>query len=216
MVTVESRRPEPSSPSHSRALIVNREHVELAPPGVRWTTRLPALLRPALICALLWIAPAVRAQPATSCLSSLHGSWRGPGTVLGRAITMEQDWASAVGGAFTSLSMRHLPADGGTTASFQGLGIYRARGDSVMGTWHDSRGISFTVSGRCADGVFSSRWSGVERGLTVYTRRGDSLMVIDSVFPPTGAAREFGRSVLGRHAPGRAGEGPRVGAVPRR
>jgi hypothetical protein len=142
----------------------------------------------------------------------LHGQWRGPGTVLGRAITMEQDWTSAVGGAFTSLTMRHMPADGGTTASFQGLGVYRARGDSVTGTWHDSRGITFSVTGRCADGAFSSRWSGVERGRTVYARRGDSLMVIDSVFPPSGAAREFGRSVLGRRVGGDAA----VGAVPRR
>lgn len=46
------------------------------------------------------------AQSLDSCLSSLHGRWRGPGTVLGRAITVEQDWASAVGGAFTSLTMR--------------------------------------------------------------------------------------------------------------
>lgn len=153
------------------------------------------------------------AQSLDSCLSSLHGRWRGPGTVLGRAITMEQDWASAVGGAFTSLTMRHLPADGGTTASFQGLGVYRARGDSVSGTWHDSRGISFSVSGRCTDGVFSSRWSGVERGLTVYSRRSDSLVVIDSVFPPTGAAREFGRSVLTRRAIDRSGGGAGVGAV---
>lgn len=107
----------------------------------------------------------------------------------------------------------HAAADGGTTASFQGLGVYRARGDSVSGTWHDSRGISFSVSGRCTDGVFSSRWSGVERGLTVYSRRGDSLVVIDSVFPPTGAAREFGRSVLTRRAIDRSGGGAGVGAV---
>jgi hypothetical protein len=111
---------------------------------------------------------------------------------------MEQDWALAVGDAFTQLRMRHLASDGSSRASFEGLGLYRAVGDSVRGNWHDSRGITFAVDGHCANGRFTSVWSGVERGRTVYERRGDSLVVIDSVYPPTGAGREFGRSVLTR------------------
>ena len=85
-----------------------------------------------------------------------------------------------------------------TRASFEGLGLYRASGDSVRGSWHDSRGITLAVEGRCVSGTFTSRWSGVERGRTVYQRRGESLIVIDSVYPPNGAGREFGRSVLTR------------------
>ena len=124
--------------------------------------------------------------------------WRGPGSVLGRAIIMEQEWGPAVGDAFTQLRMRHLASDSSTRASFEGLGLYRASGDSVRGSWHDSRGITLAVEGRCVSGTFTSRWSGVERGRTVYQRRGESLIVIDSVYPPNGAGREFGRSVLTR------------------
>ncbi|MEQ1691314.1 MAG: hypothetical protein ABMA00_08525 [Gemmatimonas sp.] len=154
-----------------------------------------------LLFVLALSAPlALHAQNATTCLRALHGSWRGPGTVLGRAIVMEQEWGLAVGDAFTQLSMRHLAADSSTRASFQGLGLYRASGDSVRGNWHDSRGIAFAVDGRCAGGTFISSWSGVERGRTVYERRGDSLFVIDSVYPAAGAGREFGRSVLVRGA----------------
>ena len=185
-----------------------RNDVEIAEAGI--TPHLEIMQQPqiadrrrvciTLVFAFVIAGPAsLNAQSATaSCLRALHGSWRGPGAVLGRAIVMEQEWTLAVADAFTQLRMRHLTSDSSSRASFEGLGLYRASGDSVRGSWHDSRGITFAVDGRCANGRFTSTWSGVERGRTVYERRGDSLVVIDSVYPPTGAGREFGRSVLVR------------------
>lgn len=140
--------------------------------------------------------------PAPDCIDALRGSWRGPGTVLGRPIVMEQEWAPALNGAFSELRMRHLPSDTSTRASFEGRGLYRAVGtraaDSVHGSWHDSRGISFEVRGACEGATFSSHWSGPERGRTLYTLRAGALEVVDSVYLPAGGAREFGRSLLAR------------------
>src|SRR5262245_50646332 len=86
--------------------------------------------------------PAASGAPA--CLDAIHGTWRGPGTILGRSIVMEQVWAPALNGAFSELRMRHLPTDTSTRAAFEGRGFYRAVGaraaDSVHGSWHDSRG----------------------------------------------------------------------------
>lgn len=144
---------------------------------------------------------------APACLDSLHGTWRGPGTILGRAIVMEQRWSPALGGAFTELQMKHLVSDTSSRAVFEGRGLYRAVGaraaevraaDSVHGTWHDSRGIIFEVRGACDGASFSSHWSGSERGRTIYSLRDGALEVIDSVYMPNGGAREFGRSVLRR------------------
>ena len=94
--------------------------------------------------------------------------------------------------------MRHLTPDSTARTSFEGRGLYRASRDSITGTWHDMRGITLRVTGRCADATFISRWTGIERGRTVYARHGDTLVVIDSVSPANGAAREFGRSTLVR------------------
>jgi hypothetical protein len=85
---------------------------------------------------------------ATACLDGLHGTWRGPGTVLNRPIVMEQ---------------------------------------------------SFALAATCVGDTMSSQWLGsTERGRTVYARTADTLVVIDSVYPATAPAREFGRSRLMR------------------
>jgi len=156
------------------------------------------------------LAPVAVESQGTECLQALHGRWVGPGTVLGRSISMEQDWSPALRGAFTELRMRHVAPDSSARVSFEGRGLYRATRDSVTGSWHDLRGITFSVAGRCAGDTFTSTWSGVERGRTTYLRRGDTLVVIDSVWPAASASaagaaapgptREFGRSVLRRDA----------------
>jgi len=140
---------------------------------------------------------------ARECLAALVGTWRGPGTVLGRTIVMEQIFAPALMGRYTEQRMRHLATDTSSRASFEGRGFYRPSGaaapDSITGTWMDARGVSFVLRGDCASGTLSSHWSGpTESGRTIYTLRDGALEVIDSVFPATAPAREFGRSTLRR------------------
>lgn len=150
---------------------------------------------------LMSVLALVGPPQSSSCLSRFHGTWRGPGTVLGRPVVMEQQWGIALGGAFHELRMRHLATDTSTAAQFEGRGFYRTlrdRPDSVSGAWFDARGIQLTIAGACTESTFASSWTGAERGRTVYQLEGDELVVIDSVFPATGAAREFGRSRLRR------------------
>jgi hypothetical protein len=140
---------------------------------------------------------------ASACLEGLHGTWRGPGAVLNRPIVMEQVFAPALLGRFTEQRMRHLASDTTARAMFEGRAFYRPVGatapDSASGTWFDARGISFTLAATCTGDVFSSQWLGAsERGRTVYARTGDTLVVIDSVYPASAPAREFGRSRLVR------------------
>jgi len=149
------------------------------------------------------LALVVVATDASACLTELLGTWRGPGTVLGRSIVMEQRWQRSVMGAFVELQMRHFASDTSARASFEGRGFYRPTGanapDSVGGTWLDARGLTMGIAGACLDGTFSSHWTGrTERGRTIYSLREGALEVIDSVFPANGAAREFGRSRLTR------------------
>jgi hypothetical protein len=143
---------------------------------------------------------------ATACLDGLHGTWRGPGSVMNRAIVMEQTFTPALLGRFTEQRMRHLASDTATRPMFEGRAMYRAAGaaqpDSVSGQWFDARGITFTLAATCAGDVLSSQWMGAtERGRTVYALSADTLVVIDSVFPPSAPAREFGRSRLVRARP---------------
>jgi hypothetical protein len=139
---------------------------------------------------------------ATACLEGFHGTWRGPGTVLNRAVVMEQQFAPALLARYTEQRMRHLASDSATRPTFEGRAFYRAlgpaQGDSVGGTWLDARGVSFGLAGTCSGDVLSSQWLGTERGRTVYARIADTLVVIDSVYPATAPAREFGRSRLVR------------------
>ncbi len=156
---------------------------------------------------LAMAAPPLAAQGgAAHCLAAFAGHWRGEGTVLGRAIIMDQRWGADVGGAFRSLVMRHLVPGDTLRPQFEGRGFYRAADaaapDSVRGVWLDARGVTMPVSGTCRNADFQSQWDATtERGKTVYRLDGDALIVIDSVFPAAGAAREFGRSRLQRIAP---------------
>lgn len=149
-------------------------------------------------------APPVNASvDARECLAALVGTWRGPGTVLGRTIVMEQIFAPALMGRYTEQRMRHLASDTSSRAMFEGRGFYRqvsvAAPDSITGTWMDARGVSFVLRGDCRTNTLSSHWSGpTESGRTIYSLREGTLDVVDSVFPAAAPAREFGRSTLRR------------------
>ena len=145
----------------------------------------------------LMLSPALAVSQATAtCLSGLHGAWRGSGRVAGRDVVMHQSWRPAMGGAFTELVMTHrLPTDTARVV-FEGRGFYRAVGDTIAGTWMDARGYTMALRGSCTDRTLSMEWSGAERGATNYTRHTDgTLEVVDLVDTP-GGRREFGRSRL--------------------
>ncbi len=138
------------------------------------------------------------AQSSPACVAGLIGTWEGPGRVAGRDVRMRQNWSRSLQNAFVELSMLHLSPADSTHTLFSGRGFYRStRSDSIGGTWLDSRGLTFQLSGTCRDRTLHVEWIGsAERGDTQYSLQPDgSLAVVDRVMQGTNL-REFGRSRL--------------------
>ncbi len=137
-------------------------------------------------------APPVQQRPAP--LDWLAGSWRGAGTMMGRASEASLTVRPALAGRWLEFSYRAGP--------FEGRAFYRARDDvRYRATWFDNRGISFDIEGIVEGQTLTSNWGNAdtERGRTVYRLVEDGrLHLTDSVLRPDGQYREFASHVLSR------------------
>ena len=155
----------------------------------------------ALIAALLLAmtpAAALAQQPGaahpTAALSWLTGTWRGPGTMMGRPSEASFTVSPVLGGRFLEFSYRAGP--------FEGRAFYRPLADSAwQASWFDNRGVTFPIAGRVEGRTLTSDWGSAEteRGRTVYRLAEDGrLHVSDSVRRPDGSYRDFASHIRTR------------------
>jgi hypothetical protein len=133
----------------------------------------------------------------------LLGTWRGSGTVTGRASQVTMTWDTTLGGAFLQLRFRNEMAASATRPAevFEGHAFYRLAGKlGTSGTWLDSRGVTFSLTVTATDTTLTGDWEGVkEAGRTRYHLVADqTLEVTDFVRGADGAYKEFGRTSLRR------------------
>lgn len=156
--------------------------------------------RTLIAAALLFAAPAA-AQPRPAApfqqlptpLDWLAGSWRGAGTMMGRASQASLTVRPALAGRWLELSYRAGP--------FEGRAFYRARDDvRYRATWFDNRGISFDIEGMVEGQTLTSNWGNAdtEQGRTVYRLAADGRLHITDSVRRDGGYREFASHVLTR------------------
>jgi len=140
---------------------------------------------------VLFVAAPAVAQEAGG-LAWLVGSWRGAGTMFGRASAAALDVRPALGGRFLELSYR--------AGGFEGRAFYRPVGEGRwQATWFDNRGTSFPIDAVAAERVLTADWGSAEteRGRTVYRLLADGrLEVTDAAAGTNCDMREFARHVL--------------------
>jgi hypothetical protein len=150
-----------------------------------------------LVAALLLLAAALPAAAQdVAALSSLTGSWRGPGMVRGNASEAALEIRPVLGGRLIELSYR--------VGSFEGRAFYRPGGEGRWrGTWFDSHGASFPIEARLEGRVLTADWGATlaERSRTIYRLTEDGTLEIgDSVTLADGSRRDFASHRL-RRAP---------------
>ena len=162
-----------------------------------------------LLALLLWVVavPAAFAdsEPAESFFARLAGRWQGAGEVRGMASVQQMTWESVLDGRFMRLNFENrMTGDDGKAWRFSAQAFYRIQDDgAITGTWFDSRGVSFPVSGDIGeDGTLTILWGtdDSERGRTRYRLTASGLDVTDEVMTKEGSWRTFGRSQLA-HTP---------------
>ena len=126
-----------------------------------------------LLAGALALAVAQAPAPAASELAWLQGSWRGAGTMFGRASEARLEIRPALGGRFLELSYR--------AGQFEGRAFYRLAGEGRWrATWFDNRGISFPIEAAAAEGLLTAEWGSAdtERGRTIYRLRPDGRLEV--------------------------------------
>ena len=156
---------------------------------------------------LLWIAclPAALAEESSAAgfFAQIAGDWQGTGEVRGMASGQQMSWQPVLDGSFLRLTFdNRMTGTDGKEWRFQAHGYYRVRDDgTITGTWFDSRGVSFPLSGAVDDGgTMTILWGtdDTERGRSSYRLSAETLEVTDEVLSREGAWRVFGRTRLTR------------------
>lgn len=140
---------------------------------------------------------------AKDFFARLAGDWLGAGEVRGMASAQKMNWEPVLDGKFLRLSFdNRMTGDDGSAWRFSALAFYRIRDDgTIAGTWFDSRGVSFPLSGSVDAGdTLTILWGtgDTERGRTRYRLSAAGLEVTDEVMTKEGGWRGFGRSLLAR------------------
>jgi len=101
------------------------------------------------------------------------GSWKGGGTLMGSEADFYMKWSWELDGKFLKLEFQNKrTSDSGRELIFKSHAYYQPKNDSLFkGTWFDSRGVTFPVSGVLKDSTFTVNWGTpeTEQGKTVYT-----------------------------------------------
>jgi len=158
----------------------------------------------ALLLSIVAIPAAFGAgNPAKDFFARLAGDWHGAGEVRGMASAQKMSWQPVLDGKFLRLSFdNRMSGDDGKTWRFSAQALYRIQDDgTIAGTWFDSRGVSFPLSGSIAeDDTLTILWGtdDTERGRTSYRLTTAGLEVTDEVLMPEGGWRTFGQARLTR------------------
>ncbi|MEX1994165.1 MAG: hypothetical protein WD929_05840 [Steroidobacteraceae bacterium] len=154
----------------------------------------------------LWLAavPAMAEEsPAARFFEQLAGHWQGTGEVRGMPSNQQMRWEAVLDGRFLRLSFdNRMSAPDGKEWRFQAEAYYRIQADgTIAGTWFDSRGVSFPLTGSVDESAAMTILWGTaetERGRSSYRISDAGLEVRDEVLGPDGAWHSFGRTTLTR------------------
>ena len=155
---------------------------------------------------VLWLAavPAMAEEsPAARFFEQLAGHWQGTGEVRGMPSNQLMHWEAVLDGRFLRLSFdNRMSAPDGTEWRFQAEAYYRIQADgTIAGTWFDSRGTSFPLTGSVDESAAMTILWGTaetERGRSSYRISSGDLEITDEVLDQNGEWRIFGRTVLAR------------------
>lgn len=144
---------------------------------------------------------------AAALLARLAGDWRGTGTILGQASTLELQWTPVLDGRFVRLTFTSHIGPAPKTQHFEGHAYYEVTRDGrVRATWFDNSGQTRPITSVVEAAALVSSWGTpeTEMGETTYRLVSDrEMQVIDRVRSKNGTWREFGRSTLSRTLPPR-------------
>lgn len=157
----------------------------------------------ALLLSIVAIPAFASGNPAQDFFARLAGDWQGAGEVRGMASAQKMSWEPALDGKFLRLSFdNRMTGEGGGEWRFSAQAFYRIQDDgTIAGTWFDSRGTSFPLSGSIDAGdTLTILWGtdDTERGRSRYRLNAAGLEVTDEVLMPDGGWRTFGRTRLTR------------------
>lgn len=152
----------------------------------------PALLALAMLSPAFAVSAKEGATGASDVFGHLTGRWQGQGTLQGNPVEAELAWEPVLGGRHVRMTYRAFQ---GEQTLFEGHAYYRP-GESVRGVWFDSAGHIYEIRAKAGARELVSEWGDpeIERGQSTCSLGADEVLtVVDAVFTPEGALREFAR-----------------------
>lgn len=150
-------------------------------------------------CIIALVLATLPLNAKQSHLDRFTGYWEGDGALFGAKAEFEMKWNWVLDRKFLHLEFKsERISENGSTISFSGHGYYNFKGDSLTGTWFDSRGISFPLKGNFDDHSIITEWGSedLEKGKTEYIlHRNGSMQAVDYVFRD-GEYAQFSHAIL--------------------
>jgi len=125
-------------------------------------------------------------------------NWQGKGTLMGAPASFEMSWKEVLNGQFMHLHFNNkVLLKNNKTYTFNAHAYYKIINENeVQGSWFDSRGTTFPLTGKIESNQLTINWGSVdtEQGRTIYqTKIKETVEVIDFVLKD-GKYIEFGRA----------------------
>ena len=126
-----------------------------------------------------------------------EGSWEGSGTLMGSETDFKMNWDKILDGQFIRLTFTSKRTANEEEILFHASATYRPNDENWQGTWFDSRGISFDVTGTVEEYALSVEWGSpdIEQGCTVYEMTGENEMTVTDYVNQNGTYSKFGEAV---------------------
>lgn len=133
------------------------------------------------------------AQPLTPLL----GTWTGTGKLFNMDATFTMTWETALNGKFIRLTFQNNFTQNGKQSTMNAEAMYKPLSDTTfIGTWFDSRGITFPLKATLTGNTLTTEWGSpeTESGKTVYHIKSNSEMEVTDFVKRNGQYQQFGKA----------------------
>ena len=128
--------------------------------------------------------------------SLIEGEWKGTGNLFGASASFEMSWSNELNANFVKLEFKNSFERSGQTYEMTALAMYKVSGESISGTWFDSRGQVLPLKSELIGDVLTTYWGDekTEKGKTTYSLESMEMIVVQDFVMKEGEYQLFGQA----------------------
>lgn len=125
-------------------------------------------------------------------------TWEGNGTIMKTSTEFEMNWSKTLDNQFLRLDFQNQMNTKKGKVIFSATAFYKVKSDStILGTWFDSQGNMYTLTGEVSNNKLIVNWGTSERqvGKTVYMMMDNGTIEVVDFSIQNGKEVQFGEAI---------------------